>query len=120
MAKKDRNKRAARKARQQEREELQAAQLAADPNAAKKAAKAEAKAAKAEKKDKKKNGFFARIGNYFSAVKSEMRRVVWPSKAELKDYSVGVIAMLIVFGVAIWLVDNAVVLLLTGFASLRG
>ena len=118
MAKKDRNKRAARKARQKEREELKAAQLAADPNADKKAAKKAAKAeAKAKKAEKKKN---SKIRNYFSAVKSEMRRVVWPSKAELKDYSIGVVAMLIVFGIAIWLVDNAVVLLLTAFASLRG
>lgn len=117
MAKKERNRRSARQARQKEREEREASRLAADPKVEKKAQKAAAKAAKAEAKKDKKPG---RVKSYLSAVNSEMHRVVWPSDSELKDYSFGVIGMLIVFGIAIWLVDNAVVLMLTGFAGLRG
>ena len=49
-----------------------------------------------------------------------MKRVTWPSKADLKNYSVAVIAMLIVFGVAVWLVDTGVVSLLVGYSGLRG
>ena len=49
-----------------------------------------------------------------------MRRVVWPSRPELKNYALGVIAMLFVFGIAIWLVDLGIMGVLTGFASLRG
>ena len=56
---------------------------------------------------------------YVGAVRSEMRRVVWPSKAELKSYSVAIIAMLIVFGVIIWLVDSGIVAALVGFTGLR-
>ena len=53
-------------------------------------------------------------------VRVEMHRVVWPSKAELKDYSVSVIATLLIFGVSLWLVDTGVVALLVAFTSLRG
>ena len=62
---------------------------------------------------------FKRLRNYLGAVRSEMRRVVWPSKAELKSYSVAIIAMLIVFGVIIWLVDSGIVAALVGFTGLR-
>jgi preprotein translocase subunit SecE len=49
-----------------------------------------------------------------------MRRVTWPSRNELSNYSVAVVAMLIVFGVAVWLVDTGFVALLVGFTGLRG
>ena len=49
-----------------------------------------------------------------------MHRVVWPSRKELKDYTIGVLIMLVIFGICIWAVDNLVVLGLTSFASLRG
>lgn len=122
MANKDRNKRSVRKARAEERARLEAAQAASMPEGSKEAsAKAVAKAdKKAEKRADKKPGFFGRIKNYLGAVRSEMRRVVWPSKEELKSYSVAIIAMLIVFGVVIWLVDSGIVAALVGFTSLRG
>ena len=119
MANKDRNKRSARKARAQEREAREAAQAASQPSAAPKA-KAEVAKSAAPKKSNGKPGFFKRIGNYFSDVRAEMHRVVWPSRPELKNYSLGVIAMLLVFGVAIWLVDLGIMGVLTVFAGLRG
>lgn len=130
MANKDRNKRSARKARAEERARVEAAQLASAPASDKKTAKSERKDekhdAKAEKKavDKKKAdkkpGVFRRLANYLGDVRSEMRRVVWPSKEELKSYSLAIIAMLIVFGVIIWLVDSGIVAALVGFTGLRG
>lgn len=89
--------------------------------AAASSAKAEAKKAEAKKADKKseakkaapakkdakgakksgKPGFITRVKNYFAAVRSEMKRVVWPSKSELTNYSVAVILSLIVVGVVI-------------------
>ena len=49
-----------------------------------------------------------------------MRLVTWPSKTELTNYSVAVIAMLIVFGTAVWLVDTGFVALLVAYTGLRG
>ncbi len=124
MANKDRNKRSVRKARAEERARVEAAQAASvvsSGSAAKAGKKAEKKPEKkVEKKADKKPGIFRRLLNYLGDVKSEMRRVVWPSKEELKSYSVAIIAMLIVFGVVIWLVDSGIVAALVGYTGLRG
>lgn len=125
MANKDRNKRSARKARAEERARVEAARAASAPqdSTAKKAAAQESApkaVAKKERKSDKKPGIFKRLGNYLGDVRSEMHRVVWPSKAELKSYSVAVVIMLIVFGVAIWLIDTGVVAALVGYTGLRG
>lgn len=48
------------------------------------------KAAKSKKNEKP--GFFARTKKYFASVKSEMKRVTWPDKKELVNYSVVVCA----------------------------
>lgn len=128
MANKDRNKRSARKARAEERARVEAAQAASAPAGdSKKASKAIANAKdeqkpakKADKKSDKKPGFFGRIRSYLGDVRSEMHRVVWPSREELKSYSVAIIAMLIVFGVVVWLVDSGIVAALVGFTGLRG
>ena len=120
MANKDRNKRSVRKARAEERARVKAAQAASvvsSGSAAKAGKKAEKKP---EKKADKKPGIFRRLLNYLGDVKSEMRRVVWPSKEELKSYSVAIIAMLIVFGIVIWLVDSGIVAALVGYTGLRG
>lgn len=125
MANKDRNKRSVRKARAEERarvEAAQAASVASSGSAAKAEKKAEKKPEKKVEKKKadKKPGIFRRLLNYLGDVKSEMRRVVWPSKEELKSYSVAIIAMLIVFGIVIWLVDSGIVAALVGYTGLRG
>ena len=129
MANKDRNKRSVRKARAEERARVEAAQAASaqgsDGSDGKKPAKGVVKgekkpAKKDEKKSDKKPGPFRRLRNYLGDVRSEMRRVVWPSRDELMSYSVAIIAMLIVFGIVIWLVDSGIVAALIGFTGLRG
>lgn len=129
MANKDRNKRSVRKARAEERARVEAAQAASaqgsDGSDGKKPAKGVVKAEKKpakkdEKKSDKKPGPFRRLRNYLGDVRSEMRRVVWPSHDELMSYSVAIIAMLIVFGIVIWLVDSGIVAALIGFTGLRG
>ena len=119
MANKDRNKRSARKARAEERARVEAAQAASAGSQAASPKPGRA-AAVAEKKSEKKPGVFHRLRNYLGDVRSEMRRVVWPSKEELKSYSVAIVAMLIVFGVVIWLVDSGIVAALVGYTGLRG
>lgn len=117
MANKDRQKRSARKARQAERAQLEQAHAVSQPAQAT-SKKAEASLSKSSKKEPaKKKG---RVATWFSDVKSEMNRVTWPSKAELKNYSIAVICMLIVFGVAVWLIDTGVVAALVGYSGLRG
>lgn len=75
--------------------------------------------AKAKKADKKP-GIFARPKAYLSSVRSEMKRVVWPTKKELVNYTIAVCASLIVVGVVIALLDAIIGTGLVAFAGLRG
>lgn len=131
MAKKDRQKRSARKARQRERAELEAARATSgqvaqsDAKSSRGIKKSEAQSPKKDKskgKDgkAKKKGPVARMRGYFAAVKVELHQVVWPSRTELRNYSVAVVAMLIVFGVCVWLVDTGFVQGLVALTGLRG
>lgn len=122
MSNKDRNKRSARQARAAEREriaEAQAASAADKPKAKQHLAKSVS--SKPAKVSKPKNaGIIGRIRGYFQSVKTEMHRVTWPDKAELSNWSLGVIIALAVFGVCVWLVDMGFVSALVGFTGLRG
>lgn len=127
MPNKDRHKRSVRKARAAERARLEAARAESAPSngSSKKPTKAELKAEKAAEKKAaekkgKKPGIFKRFRNYLGDVRSEMHRVVWPSKSELKSYSIAIIGMLVVFGLLIWLVDSGILAALVGFTGLRG
>ena len=84
-------------------------------------AKSATKAAeKKSNKSGKKPGFFARVKAYFAAVRTELRRVVWPSKKDLVNYSVAVIATLLIVGVLIAGLDTIIGEGLVLLAGLRG
>lgn len=51
-------------------------------------------------------GFIDSIGKYLKSVKSEMKRITWPTPAELRSYTVVVILVLAVISTFLWLVDN--------------
>lgn len=125
MANKERNKRSARKARAAERAQREAARKATNGSSAATQDAEKQKKAPDSKNTKtttvavkpKKKG---RIRSYWNDVRTEMHRVVWPSKKELRNYTGAVIVLLIIFGVCTWLVDTGVVALLVGFTGLRG
>lgn len=60
-----------------------------------------AKPAKAAKKSKKKDGFF-------SQVKAEFKKIIWPSRQSLFRQTVAVIASSVIVGVIIVIVDNVI------------
>ena len=98
-------------------------QAAVQPKKAdgKKAAKNDVTSTKklAKEKKNKKPGFFARVKNYFASVRSEMKRVVWPTEQELINYTVAVCASLIVVGVVIAVFDAVIGQGLVLFSGLR-
>ena len=123
MANRERNKRSVRKERAAQRAQREAVQASAAPVAEAKAAKvAKASSAKQEKALERKSnpGFFGRIKNYFSGVRTEMHRVVWPTKPELANWSLAVICMVVFFGLMTFLVDTGIVAGLVRFTGLRG
>ena len=123
MAKTKGGQRARRQARQAKRARAEA-QLAAAPQQTQDAkgkaiqAQPKAQAPKAEKSGKP--GIVKRARNYLHDVKVELRRVVWPNRRELWNYSVAVIALLIAFGLVVWLVDSGIVAVLIGYSGFRG
>lgn len=58
----------------------------------------------AENTKAKKGGF----KEYFKGVRTEMRKVVWPTKKETGSYTVVVIAVCALFALFFWLVDTGV------------
>jgi|GEM_PF-937813 len=123
MANKDRQKRSARQSRAEERSRVAAAQATSTPepdSEDKHKTDKPASAAKAPSSKPVKTKSKGRVAAYLSDVRSEIRRVIWPSKEELKNYSVAVIVTLVIFGAVIWLVDNGIVAALIGYTGLRG
>ena len=80
------------------------------------------KAVQAAKKDKKSDknanpGFFARMGKWFRDMKSELKKVQWPTKKQTLNNTLIVIVCVIVVGLCIALFDfvaNEAISLLIG------
>ncbi len=49
-----------------------------------------------------KPNFFARIANYFKEVKSELKKVVWPTFSKIKQNTLIVIIYVLIVGLVIW------------------
>ena len=75
-------------------------------------------AKKQDSKDKKP-GLVERARTYFKGVKSEIKRVTWPTKDELVKYTGAVLGMLVFFGVLIAVVDAVIVPVLYAYQGLR-
>ena len=86
----------------------------------KKANSAPAKAVTAVKKDDAKPGFFKRVGKWFREMKSELKKVVWPSAKTLKNNTLVSIGMMLVSAVAIWVFDGVASMLVKGIFTFLG
>ncbi len=53
----------------------------------------------------KKGSFFERVKNYLASVWRELKKVTWPTKKELINYTLLVIAMTLIIAVFIGLAD---------------
>ena len=59
--------------------------------------------AAAQSANKKRKGG---LKEYFKGVKTEMKKVVWPTKKELGSYTVVVLAACAFFALAFWIIDT--------------
>ncbi len=57
----------------------------------------------AKEKEKKSN-----FKEYFRGVRTEMKKVVWPTRKEVVSYTVVVMATCAAFALAFWLIDTGV------------
>lgn len=56
-------------------------------------------------KEKKKRAGF---GEYYKGIKTEMKKVVWPTKKELASYTGVVVVTCAIFALGFWLIDTGV------------
>ncbi len=49
-----------------------------------------------------------RVSSFLRDVRSEMRKVVWPSRAEVQSTTTVVIVTVFIFAAYFWLVDNVI------------
>jgi preprotein translocase subunit SecE len=52
-----------------------------------------------------KEGFFTRVGNYFSSSYAELKKVIWPTRKELINHTWVVIVICALFTLFIFLLD---------------
>ncbi len=66
----------------------------------------ETKVAKTENKPKKRNGLFSRLARWFREQRSELKKVVWPTKSQVINNTI--VALTVIFGCAIvmWCFDQ--------------
>ena len=67
---------------------------------------APAKAATAVKKDDTELGFFQKIGKWFREMKSELKKVIWPTPKALRNNTLISVGMMLISAVVIWGFDT--------------
>ena len=68
-----------------------------------------------------RKGFVARTRDFYEEVVAEMRRVTWPEWPQVRQLSIGVIALSLFIGLVIWLMDLILqTVLVRGIPSLFG
>ena len=70
------------------------------------------------KKEKKESGKIAlllhRIGRFFTELRSELKRVVWPDRKKLVNSTLIVLAIVVSAGLFLWIVDSLLMGILNG------
>ena len=72
----------------------------------KKVSAAPAKAVTAVKEDDTKPGFFKRVGKWFREMKSELRKVVWPTRQQLGKNTAISLVVMVASSLVIWGFDT--------------
>ena len=88
--------------------------------AEKKTKAAPTKAVTAVKKDDTKPGFFKRIGKWFREMKSELKKVIWPTSQQLTKNSLISVGVMVVSAIVIWGFDELAQMLVRALITLAG
>ena len=72
----------------------------------------------AVKRTDKKLGFFKRVAKWFREMKSELKKVVWPTKSQMLNNTLIVLACVLVVGIFIVIFDQVGELVVQGLFKL--
>ena len=86
----------------------------------KKVKAAPVKAVTAVKKDDAKPGFFKRVAKWFREMKSELKKVVWPTRKQLINNTVVSVVVMLISALGVWGFDQIARLLVQGLLNLKG
>lgn len=81
---------------------------------------APAKAVTAVKKDDTKPGFFKRVGKWFRDMRSELKKVIWPTPKSLTNNVLISLGMMAASAVVIWGFDELAQMLVKALFALVG
>ena len=81
---------------------------------------APAKAVTAVKKDETKPGFFKRIGKWFREMRSELKKVVWPTGKQLFNNTLISVVVMVASAIVLWGFDMLASGLVKALISLAG
>ena len=76
-------------------------------------AETSSKASQKKPEKKKKEGFIARISRFAKELRSEIKKIVWPTRKQVFNNTCVVAAVMVSVGAFIWIIDWV-------FAFLRG
>lgn len=78
------------------------------------------KAVTAVKKDETKPGFFKRIGKWFREMKSELKKVIWPTGKSLTNNTLISVGVMLASAVVLWGFDELAQMLVKAIFTLVG
>ena len=81
---------------------------------------APAKAVTAVKKDDAKPGFFKRVGKWFREMKSELKKVIWPTRKTLVKNTLIAVGVMVAAAIVIWGFDELAQMLVKALFTLAG
>ena len=81
---------------------------------------APAKAVTAVKKDDTKLNFFQRVGKWFREMKSELKKVIWPTSSVLAKNTGISVAVMLVSALVLWGFDELAQMLVRALFTLVG
>ena len=79
-----------------------------------------AKAVEAVKKDDAKPGFFKRVGKWFREMKSELKKVVWPTPHDVGNNTLVSLFMVVVSALFLWGFDELAQMAVKALLMLAG
>ena len=85
-----------------------------------KPAKADKEKAKAKADKEKKPGVGKRIARFFRELRSELKKVSWPTRADTQKKAGTVIVCVIVVGIIVWIFDGIASSVIDALLSLFG
>jgi len=86
----------------------------------KKSNAAPTKAVTAVKKDDTKPTFFQKVGKWFREMKSELKKVIWPTRKQLTQNSLIALGVMLVSSVVLWGFDELAQMLVRVLFTLAG